>query len=78
MWEQLESGRVRHQFEPLILVATLAMIPVLIIEYDTTSAGWACRRRRELGDLRNGERRDFEPATSDVTGRSWSFRERRE
>jgi voltage-gated potassium channel len=40
MWEQLESGRVRHQFEPLILIATLAMIPVLIIEYDTTSAGW--------------------------------------
>jgi hypothetical protein len=40
MREQLESGRVRHQFEPVILVATLAMIPVLIIEYDTTSAGW--------------------------------------
>ena len=40
MWEQLESGRVRHQFEPVILVATLAMIPVLIIEYDTTSAAW--------------------------------------
>lgn len=36
----MESGRVRHQFEPLILIATLAMIPVLIIEYDTTSAGW--------------------------------------
>jgi voltage-gated potassium channel len=31
---------VSHQFEPVILIATLAMIPVLIIEYDTTSAGW--------------------------------------
>ena len=40
MWEQSESGRVSHRFEPVILVATLAMIPVLIIEYDTTSAGW--------------------------------------
>jgi voltage-gated potassium channel len=40
MWEQLESGRVSHQFEPLLLIATLAMIPVLIVEYDTTSAGW--------------------------------------
>lgn len=40
MWEQLQSGRVRHRFEPVILAATLAMIPVLIIEYDTTSAGW--------------------------------------
>jgi voltage-gated potassium channel len=40
MWEQSESGRVSHRFEPVILVATLAMIPVLIVEYDTTSAGW--------------------------------------
>jgi hypothetical protein len=40
MWEQSESGRVTHGFEPLMLIATLAMIPVLIIEYDTTSAGW--------------------------------------
>src|SRR5207237_135219 len=27
MWEQTESGRVRHPFEPVILIATLAMIP---------------------------------------------------
>lgn len=40
MWEQAESGRVSHPFEPLILVATLAMIPVLIIERDATSDGW--------------------------------------
>ncbi len=39
MWEQSESGRVTHQFEPLILIATLAMIPVLILERDATG-GW--------------------------------------
>jgi hypothetical protein len=39
-WEQSESGRVRHPFEPVILVATLAMIPVLIIERDAKSDGW--------------------------------------
>jgi voltage-gated potassium channel len=40
MWEQNESGRVHHPFEPLILGATLAMIPVLIIERDVTTDGW--------------------------------------
>lgn len=40
MWEQDESGRVRHPFEPVILAATLAMIPVLIIERDAKSEGW--------------------------------------
>ena len=40
MWEQAESGRVTHPFEPAVLVATLAMIPVLIIERDAASAGW--------------------------------------
>jgi voltage-gated potassium channel len=40
MWEQAESGRVTHPFEPVVLVATLAMIPVLIIQRDATSAGW--------------------------------------
>ena len=39
-WEQAESGRVTHPFEPVVLVAALAMIPVLIIERDATSAGW--------------------------------------
>jgi len=39
-WEQTESGRVRTPFEPLVLVATLAMIPVLILQADATSAGW--------------------------------------
>ncbi len=40
MWEQAESGRVAHPFEPAVLVATLAMIPVLIIERDASSPGW--------------------------------------
>ena len=40
MWEQTDSGRVRHPFEPLVLGATLAMIPVLIIEADAHSQGW--------------------------------------
>jgi hypothetical protein len=40
MWEQLDSGRVRHPFEPVILGATLAMISVLIIERDAKSDGW--------------------------------------
>jgi voltage-gated potassium channel len=39
-WEQTESGRVSHPFEPVILAATLAMIPVLIIERDANSHGW--------------------------------------
>ena len=40
MWEQDESGRVQTPLEPFILVATLALIPILIIEADATSDGW--------------------------------------
>jgi voltage-gated potassium channel len=40
MWNQDESGRVHTPFEPVVLVATLALIPVLILEADATSAGW--------------------------------------
>jgi hypothetical protein len=40
MWQQAPNGRVSHPFEPLILAATLAMIPVLIIDYDDESGGW--------------------------------------
>jgi integrase len=40
MWKQDESGRVHTPLEPLVLAATLALIPVLIIEADTTSEGW--------------------------------------
>jgi hypothetical protein len=29
MWEQAESGRVSHRFEPVVLGATLALIPIL-------------------------------------------------
>jgi voltage-gated potassium channel len=36
VWQQDESGRVHTPFEPLVLVATLALIPVFILEIDTT------------------------------------------
>jgi hypothetical protein len=41
MWQQGPDGRVSHPFEPFILVATLALIPVLIIEHDVSSGPWA-------------------------------------
>lgn len=40
MWKQDESGRVHTPLEPIVLAATLALIPVLIIEADATSEGW--------------------------------------
>jgi voltage-gated potassium channel len=40
MWKQDESGRVHTPLEPVVLVATLALIPVLILEADATSEGW--------------------------------------
>jgi voltage-gated potassium channel len=40
MWQQQPDGRVRHSFEPVVIVATLALIPVLIIESDVKSEGW--------------------------------------
>jgi len=40
MWTQDPSGRVKTPFEPLILAATLAMIPVLIMQRDAKSHGW--------------------------------------
>jgi voltage-gated potassium channel len=39
-WKQDESGRVHTPLEPVVLVATLALIPILIIEADATSSGW--------------------------------------
>ena len=39
MWNQDESGRVHTPLEPIVLAATLALIPVLIIEADG-SGGW--------------------------------------
>ena len=38
MWRQDESGRVHTPLEPLVLAATLALIPVLIIEADASGA----------------------------------------
>ncbi len=40
MWRQDESGRVHTPLEPIVLAATLALIPVLIIEADAKSDGW--------------------------------------
>jgi voltage-gated potassium channel len=40
MWKQDESGRVHTPLEPVVLGATLALIPVLIIEADATSNAW--------------------------------------
>ena len=40
MWEQVDSGRVTHRFEWVVLVATILLIPVLIIEVEGTSSGW--------------------------------------
>ena len=37
---QDESGRVHTPFEPVVLAATLALFPVLIIESDATTEGW--------------------------------------
>jgi hypothetical protein len=36
MWSQDESGRVHTPLEPVVLAATLALIPVLIIEADAS------------------------------------------
>ena len=36
MWTQDESGRVHTPLEPVVLAATLALFPVLIIESDAT------------------------------------------
>jgi voltage-gated potassium channel len=40
VWEQLESGRVRHRFEPVVIAATLALIPVFILEAEAKSSRW--------------------------------------
>src|SRR5262245_12177654 len=48
MWKQVESGRVVHRFESLVLIATLAVIPVLVIEAEAKSS-----RAREVGYAAN-------------------------
>jgi voltage-gated potassium channel len=39
MWHQDESGRVHTPLEPIVLTATLLLIPVLILEADA-EGGW--------------------------------------
>ena len=39
-WTQEPSGRVRHPFEPVVLAATFALIPVFIIQNDAESQAW--------------------------------------
>ena len=39
-WFQEETGRVDTPLEPIVLVATFALIPVLVIEADVESGGW--------------------------------------
>jgi len=38
MWRQLDSGRIVHRFEPVVLIATLALIPVLVMEAEGKSS----------------------------------------
>jgi voltage-gated potassium channel len=38
VWSQDDSGRVRTPLEPFVLAATLALIPVLVIEWDARGA----------------------------------------
>jgi hypothetical protein len=38
VWQQFENGRVVHRYEWIVLAATLAVIPVLVIEIDVESA----------------------------------------
>lgn len=52
MWEQTESGEVRHSFEPLVLFATLLMITVIIIQRDATSDTWQNVAGRSAGSRR--------------------------
>jgi len=39
MWRQDESGRFHTPLEPVVLAATLLLIPVLILEADA-EGGW--------------------------------------
>jgi hypothetical protein len=40
MWQQLDSGRVTHRFEWVVLAASLAVIPVMVIELEASSSAW--------------------------------------
>lgn len=40
MWEQLDSGRVRHRFEHVVLALTVLVVPVLIVELAGVTGPW--------------------------------------
>jgi voltage-gated potassium channel len=40
VWKQLDSGRVTHRFEPVVIAATLLLIPVFVIEAEAKSSRW--------------------------------------
>ena len=40
VWQQLENGRVVHRYEWIVLAATLALIPVFVIENEAKSSRW--------------------------------------
>jgi voltage-gated potassium channel len=40
MWKQLDSGRVTHRFEWVVLAAALLLIPVVVIDTDVKSGSW--------------------------------------
>ncbi len=52
MWHQDESGRVHTPFEPIVLAATLSLIPILIIEADAKSDAWQYRSAAGCSDAR--------------------------
>jgi voltage-gated potassium channel len=40
-WAQDDSGYVTTPFEPIVLVATLALVPVLVVQADVETGPWA-------------------------------------
>jgi voltage-gated potassium channel len=40
VWQQLQNGRVVHRYEWIVLAATLALIPVFVIENEAKSSHW--------------------------------------
>jgi voltage-gated potassium channel len=40
LWAQDESGRVTHRFESVVIAATLALIPIFVIDAEAKSSRW--------------------------------------